>query len=99
MPLTLLSEVLFSIKSWTHILCTVGCLKGALFSWEEHWSHSNLYSFLVDEVKLDGQTSFFKMTMMFNVVITMKPHVNCNPCSKVWALFANNQIISHKLFE
>ncbi len=54
---------------------------------------------LLDEVKLDEQTSFFKMNMMFNVVVAMKPFANCNPCSKMWALFASNQIISHKVFE
>ncbi len=54
---------------------------------------------LFDDLKLDEQTIFFKMTMMSNIVATMKPLINCNLCSKVWALFVNNQIISHKLFE
>jgi hypothetical protein len=54
---------------------------------------------LLDDLKLDEQTIFFKMTMMSNVVATMKPLINSNLCSKMWALFVNNQIISHKLFE
>jgi hypothetical protein len=54
---------------------------------------------LLDDLKLDEQTIFFKMTMMSNVIATMKPSINCNLYSKMWALFVNNQIISHKLFE
>ncbi len=55
---------------------------------------------LYDDLKLDEQTFFFKMTMMSNVVVaTMKPLINCNICSKMWALFVNSQIISHKLYE
>ncbi len=49
--------------------------------------------------KLDEQTSFFKTTIMSNVITTMKPSVNSNPCLKMWALLISNQIITHKLFE
>jgi len=54
---------------------------------------------LLDDLKLDEQTIFFRMTMMSNVVATMKPLIHCNIWSKMWALFVNSQIISHKLYE
>jgi len=54
---------------------------------------------LLDEVKLNEQTSFFKMTTMFIAVVAMKSPTNCNLCSKMWTLLTSNQIISHKLLE
>jgi hypothetical protein len=54
---------------------------------------------LLDEAKLNEQTSFFKMITMFNAIVAMKSPTNCKLCSKMWALLASNQIISHKLAE
>lgn len=45
---------------------------------------------LLDEVLLDKQTYFFKITMMSNANVAMKPPTNCNLCSRMWALLANN---------
>ncbi len=53
---------------------------------------------MLDDLQLDEQFFFSKLTMMY-VLTTMNPLINCNLCSKMWALFVNNQIISHKLFE
>jgi hypothetical protein len=54
---------------------------------------------LLDEALLNKQTFFSKITMMLNVITTMKPPTNYNMCSWMWALLANNQIIFHKLLE
>jgi hypothetical protein len=37
------------------------------------------------------------MTMLANYVATMKPPLNYNSCSKMWALLTTNQIICFKL--
>jgi len=52
---------------------------------------------LLDEAKLDEQTSFFKMAMMSKVAMAMKSPINCNPFSKMSTLLVNNQITFHKL--
>jgi hypothetical protein len=52
---------------------------------------------LLDELNLEAQASFFKMTMLTNYVATMKPPLDYNPCSKMWALLITNQIICSKL--
>jgi len=54
---------------------------------------------LLDELKLESQTSFFKVTMLANFATTMKPSLNCNPCFRMWALLTINQIICSKLLE
>jgi len=46
MPLTLFTLIMVSTRSWTHLLCMIGHLEGALLSWEEHWSQPNFYSSL-----------------------------------------------------
>jgi hypothetical protein len=54
---------------------------------------------LIDDLKLEAQASFFKVTMLPNFVVAMKPPLNCNPCSRLWALSMTNQIIYFKLLE
>jgi hypothetical protein len=54
---------------------------------------------LLDALKLKAQASFFKVTMLANSATTMKPPLDCNPCSRMWALLTTNQIICSKLLE
>jgi hypothetical protein len=54
---------------------------------------------LIDDLKLEAQAFFFKVTMLANFVLAMKPPLNYNPCSKMWALLMTNQIIYFKLLE
>jgi len=54
---------------------------------------------LFDELKLEAQASFFKVTMLANSTATMKPPLDCNPCFKMWALLTINQIICPKFLE
>jgi hypothetical protein len=35
---------------------------------------------LLDELKLEAQAFFFKVTMLANSIVAMKPHLDCNPC-------------------
>jgi hypothetical protein len=52
---------------------------------------------LLDELKLEAQVSFFKVTMLANSAIAMKPSLDCNPCSRMSALLSTDQIICSKL--
>jgi len=52
---------------------------------------------LLDELNLEAQASFFKMTMLANFVVAMKPPLDYNPHSKMWTLLTTNQIICSKL--
>jgi hypothetical protein len=54
---------------------------------------------LLDELKLEAQVSFFKVTMLANSAVAMKPPLDCNPCFRMWALLSANQIICSKLSE
>ncbi len=92
-----LALVLASTRSWTHIFCTI--LKVHYYYGRNINPNQVSFPLLLDEAKLDELAFFFKLIMMSNVVITMKPPTNCNLCSKMRALLANNWIISHKLSE
>jgi len=48
---------------------------------------------LLDELKLKAQAYFVKVTMLANFAATMKFPLDCNPCSRMWALLTTNQII------
>jgi hypothetical protein len=52
---------------------------------------------LLDVSKLEAQASFFKVTMLANFAAEMKPPIDYNPCSRMWALLNINQIICSKL--
>ncbi len=54
---------------------------------------------LLDELKLEAQASFFKVTILANFVVVMKPPLDCNPCSRMWALLTINQITCFNLLE
>jgi hypothetical protein len=45
---------------------------------------------LLDELKLEAQAFFFKVTMLANYATTMKPPLDYNPCSRMWALLTTN---------
>jgi hypothetical protein len=92
-----LSLVLDSVRSWTNFLGIVEHFEGLLLSWEKHWGQPNVQPSLVDALKLEAQSSFFKVTMLANFVAKMKPPLDCNPCSRMWALLNINQIICSKL--
>ncbi len=91
-----------STKSWTHIFlthnfCTI--LRVHYYHGRNIGPNQVIFPPLLDEAKLNELASFFKMIMMSNVVVAMKPPTSYNPCSKMRALLATNWIISRKLSE
>jgi hypothetical protein len=54
---------------------------------------------LLDELKLEAQVSFFKVTVLANFAVAMKPPLDCNPCSRMWALLTINQITCFNLLK
>jgi hypothetical protein len=55
---------------------------------------------LLDELKLKAQAfNFFKAIMLAKSIATMKPPLDCNPCSRMWALLTTNQIVYSKLLK
>jgi hypothetical protein len=92
-----LPSVLAYFKGWNNLCKSYGHFASTFWALEAHWQFWN-GCWAIDKPYCVWPTIlFFKLTMQNHAQTTILPPHDCNPTTRLWAIFGTNGILNHWL--